>query len=203
MKERITLSQDCAKRALVAFGANVPFGAQRPETTISVAFKALSVRGLPVFKASRLFITPCFPLGAGPDYVNAAASITLRHGMSAQDVLAILHNVEAEFGRDRQHRWAGRTLDIDLLALGDSVFPDPDTHAHWRNLPFRDQLRLAPEQLILPHPRLQDRAFVLVPLADVAPDWVHPLLGLSVTEMLAKRPAEEIATVRVLDDVAE
>jgi 2-amino-4-hydroxy-6-hydroxymethyldihydropteridine diphosphokinase len=62
-------------------------------------------------------------------------------------------------------------------------------------LPPEDQARLAPDRLILPHPRLQDRAFVLVPLADVAPDWRHPLSGLSVDQMLQALPAEDVAAV--------
>ena len=156
--------------------------------------------GLPVATQSRLYRTPCFPRGAGPDYVNAAAGLTRRHDMTGEEVLAILHRVERAHGRARARRWAGRTLDLDLLALGGSVLPDAQTQAHWRNLPFRDQLRLAPDGLVLPHPRLQDRAFVLVPLAEVAPDWVHPLTGLSVMQMLALRPADEVATVTPLPD---
>jgi len=171
--------------------------------TIFVAYKALAELGLPVFQASRLFRTPCFPVGAGPDYINAAACVTLRHGMTAAGVLAILHAVETRFGRARQGRWAGRTLDIDLLAMDDSVLPDAETQTWWRNLVLRDQLRLAPDTVILPHPRLQDRGFVLVPLAEVAGGWVHPVLGLSVAEMLAARPAAEVATVIPLTEEGE
>lgn len=91
-----------------------------------------------------------------------------------------------------------RTLDIDLVALGDSVLPDADTQDAWRSMPPEVQARSAPDRLILPHPRLQDRAFVLVPLADVAPDWVHPRTGQTVAQMLAALPAADVAEVKPL-----
>ncbi len=91
-----------------------------------------------------------------------------------------------------------RTLDIDLLAMGDSVLPDTKTQDSWRALAPEAQIRTTPDQLILPHPRLQDRAFVLVPLADVAPDWVHPRTGLTVLQMLDALPAADREAVKPL-----
>jgi len=185
-------------QALIALGGNLPFEGDAPEVTLPKACAALADEGLAIQSISRLYRTPCFPAGAGPDYVNAAAVVSVPSGTGAGTVLAALHAVEARFGRERLQRWGMRTLDIDLLAFGDSVQPDPATQDHWRNLPPAAQAREAPGQLILPHPRLQDRAFVLVPLADVAPDWVHPRTGLTVRQMLAALPLSDRDAVKSL-----
>ena len=111
-------------------------------------------------------------------------------------MLALCHRIEAEMGRVRKKRWGQRVIDIDLLASGDTVLPDRETLRHWMELPLARQMEEAPEQLILPHPRLHERGFVLVPLADVAPDWVHPVLGLSVKQMRDRLDPEEITAIR-------
>jgi 2-amino-4-hydroxy-6-hydroxymethyldihydropteridine diphosphokinase len=176
---------------LVALGANLPFEGDAPSETLWKTAEVLSREGLSLLGLSRFFATPCFPAGAGPDYVNAAAVLQGDEEDDLASTLARLHAVEARFGRKRAQRWGMRTLDIDLLAMGDSVFPDATTQDRWRLMPPEAQIRTTPDQLILPHPRLQDRAFVLVPLADVAPDWVHPRTGLSVRQMLAALPAAD------------
>jgi 2-amino-4-hydroxy-6-hydroxymethyldihydropteridine diphosphokinase len=184
--------------ALVAFGANLPALSRPPAETIRTALAELVKSGHGLAAVSRFYATPCFPAGAGPDYVNAAAALRVSADVTPRMLLDDLHRIEAAMGRTRGRRWAGRTLDIDLLAWGDSVLPDAATQDAWRLLPPDEQARRAPDRLILPHPRLQDRAFVLVPLADVAADWVHPRLHRSVAEMLAARPEDERDAVKPL-----
>ena len=186
------------KVALLAFGANLPLEGVLPDQTILSAVQAFPNVNLAVPQLSRLFSTPCFPAGAGPDYVNAAALLQVGTGLSADALLARLHQIEAMFGRKRETRWGMRTLDIDLLALGDQVLPDLETQSHWRDLDPLLQAAAAPDRLILPHPRLQDRAFVLMPLADIAPEWCHPVLRLTVAQMLAALPAAELVDMQPL-----
>jgi 2-amino-4-hydroxy-6-hydroxymethyldihydropteridine diphosphokinase len=187
-----------SEQLLVAFGANLPFEGEPPDRTLRDAAAALPEEGLHLRALSRLFATPCFPAGAGPDYVNAAALLEAEGPVDLASVLAALHRVEARFGRARAQRWGMRTLDLDLLAMGDSVLPDAETQDRWRLLPPEAQVRTTPDRLILPHPRIQDRAFVLVPLADVAPDWVHPRTGRSVRQMLDALPAADRDAVKPL-----
>lgn len=187
-----------AKLALVAIGGNLPSSAGPPDATIRAAIRRLiRLPGVSLISLSRFWQTPAFPAGSGPDYVNAALS--LQTLISPDELLSALHRIEQELGRVREGaRWQARGIDLDLLAYGDVVLPDAARHDAWRGLPEERRAETAPATLILPHPRLQERGFVLVPLAEVAPAWRHPRLGLSVAQMLAVLPAAARADIRPL-----
>lgn len=178
----MTSDQPC----LIAAGANMPSAAGGPAETVAAALRRLSEEGCHVTAVSGFYRTPAFPPGSGPDFVNAAAVLRVEEPPEA--VLARLHAAEEAFARRRDARWGPRTLDLDLIAIGDAVLPDAATHAEWRGLDAAQQQSRTPDRLILPHPRMQARAFVLVPLADVAPGWRHPVLGHTVAQMVASLP---------------
>ncbi|WP_138497526.1 2-amino-4-hydroxy-6-hydroxymethyldihydropteridine diphosphokinase [Nostoc sp. PA-18-2419] len=97
-----------------------------------------------------------------PDYLNGC--ITLQVEILPQELLENLLAVEQQFGRVRQERWGPRSLDLDLLLYDDLIVDTPN--------------------LQIPHPRMRDRAFVLVPLAEIASDWVEPVSGYVIKELL-------------------
>jgi 2-amino-4-hydroxy-6-hydroxymethyldihydropteridine diphosphokinase len=196
MNTQLSKRTEHCERALIAFGANQHHGQRSPAASVKAAIAALEDARLQLCRASALYVTPSFPPGSGPDFVNGCAEYSTDY--APQELLARLLQVEAGLGRDRRERWGARIIDLDLLALGDRVLPDADAFRRWQDLPLERQMREAPEELILPHPRLQDRAFVLVPLADVAPGWRHPVLGRTVGEMLEALPEADRAGIRRL-----
>lgn len=155
---------------LVAIGANLPSrdGASPLATCRDAAVVLDAVPGLRLRGLSRWWRTAPVPPSSQPDYVNGVALLAGRADPAT--LLAALHAIEARHGRQRGAPNAARSLDLDLIAVDGLVRDAPDP--------------------ILPHPRAHERAFVLAPLADVVPDWVHPRLGLSVAALLAGLPAQ-------------
>ncbi|MBI1244187.1 MAG: 2-amino-4-hydroxy-6-hydroxymethyldihydropteridine diphosphokinase [Alphaproteobacteria bacterium] len=151
---------------LVALGANLPSEAGEPAQTLRAAMDALDAAGLRVARRSRIFESPPWPPSDQPWYANAVVQLDTRLAPAA--LLDRLHAIERAFGRVRTVPNAARALDLDLLDYDGIVNPGP-----------------AP---ILPHPRMRERAFVLLPLADVAPDWHHPADGTGIATLVAALP---------------
>ncbi|WP_368417005.1 2-amino-4-hydroxy-6-hydroxymethyldihydropteridine diphosphokinase [Falsiroseomonas sp.] len=166
---------------LVAIGANLPGpdGAPARETCRRAAAALDALPGFRLRALSRWFATaPVPPTPGVPDYINGVALLAPRLGAAEPQpagLLAALQGIEAAFGRVRPYPNAPRTLDLDLLDLGGLVRQGPDP--------------------VLPHPRMQARGFVLAPLCDIAPGWVHPVLGLTAAGLLAGLPPQGVRPV--------
>jgi 2-amino-4-hydroxy-6-hydroxymethyldihydropteridine diphosphokinase len=150
--------------------------------TINRALDRLSELGIDVQRVSSLYRTR--PVGPQdqPWYVNAVAKVKVK--LPPWRLLAVLKGVEREAGRHRGRRWGPRPLDIDLLDYGGLV----------RGWPAETRR----SRLVLPHPEMHHRPFVLVPLLEVAPRWRHPVLRLSAPALLAQLPRHG-TEVRALD----
>lgn len=157
---------------IVALGANLPSRFGSPERTLRKALEALNDAGVRILNASSIWLTAPVPVSDQPWYRNMAVSVET--AKSPYELLETLQAIEARFGRVRTVRNAPRLLDLDLIAYGDAILDRPE--------------------LIVPHPRMHRRAFVLLPMREVAPDdWLHPVLGLSLDELIANLPAGQEA----------
>ncbi len=160
--------------ALIAIGANLPgYGGNAPIETCRAAAAALDgLCGLRLAALSRWYETePVPPMPGAPRFVNGVARLE-GEGADPAALLAALQALEEKAGRQRPYPNAPRTLDLDIVAIDDLVRSVPDP--------------------VLPHPRAHLRRFVLQPLSDVAPGWVHPLLGATVEALLAGLPREDL-----------
>ncbi|WP_179380062.1 2-amino-4-hydroxy-6-hydroxymethyldihydropteridine diphosphokinase [Jannaschia marina] len=183
--------------AIVALGANSGMNFAANARQIARAARALPGR---VRIMSKIYRTPAWPPGAGPDFANAV--MVLETGLAPRPLLGALHGIEAARGRRRRRRWEARVLDLDLLAHGGTIAPDAVTLRNWIALDPATQAQRAPTDLILPHPRLQDRGFVLLPLAEILPGWRHPLTGRSAAAMAAALPARARVRIRPVGRVS-
>ncbi len=147
---------------LIGLGGNLPSSAGAPVATFAAALARLEAAGVTVVARSPWYESAPVPASDQPWFVNGVVQVATQLGPA--ELLALLHQIEADFGRLRHAPNAARTLDLDLLAYDELIQKD---HAP-----------------ILPHPRLHERAFVLLPLADIAPAWRHPVAGVTPAAMI-------------------
>ena len=157
----------------IGLGANLEhptYGA--PQRVLEAALDELARRGVAVRRVSPWYRTAPVPASDQPWYVNAVAEVAT--DLPADRLLALMHEVEDVYGRVRSVPNAARLIDLDLLDFHGEIAPG------------------GPGQAILPHPRLGGRAFVLRPLADLAPAWRHPQTGAAIQALLAALPPGQV-----------
>ncbi len=172
---------------LIGLGANLPHPEHgAPESTLTAALERISARGIRIVAQSGWYVSPPFPpsLSQQPWFVNGVIAVETTD--EPDRLLQTLHEIEWSFGRVRQARWAPRWIDLDLLAYDDRLAPASGVHG-------------TPE---LPHPRMAERAFVLLPLREIAPDWRHPVSGATAAELLARADGAGVAPLMAEKEVA-
>jgi len=156
----------------IGLGANLPhptYGS--PMDTLKAALNELTRRGVDVRQLSPWYRSAPVPASEQPWFDNAVVEVAT--DLPADRLLAVLHEVEEIFGRARSTPNAARLIDLDLLDFRGEIAPE------------------GPGKATLPHPRLAARAFVLRPLADLAPDWRHPVSGISIGELSRALPPDQ------------
>jgi 2-amino-4-hydroxy-6-hydroxymethyldihydropteridine diphosphokinase len=153
--------------SFIAMGSNVAGRFASPAEAVEAAIAALQATEITMISRSRLYRSVAWPDPADPEFINAV--IAVETSLAPDALLARLHGVEAEFGRERRQMNAPRTLDLDIVD-------------------FAGRVSTFGESPILPHPRLADRAFVLLPLAEIAPDWRHPVTGVPIGDLIRALP---------------
>ncbi len=146
---------DLDEAVVVAMGGNLDVEGRGVQAVLDAAYDRLWTEGLEPYARSRWWRSAAWPDPSQPAYLNGVALVHTQH--DPWSVMRALQRIEAAFGRRRSAPNAPRTLDLDLIAYGRMVIDEPG--------------------LILPHPRAADRRFVMGPLAEIAPDWRHPVLG--------------------------
>ena len=155
---------------LIGIGGNLDsarFGP--PRDTLSAALAALTAERIRILTRSGWYRTEPVPQSDQPWFVNAVVSLATE--LSAKDLLTVLQTTERHFGRIRGEPNGPRILDLDILDYQGEV--------------------MNATSLVLPHPRLHERRFVLMPIAEIAPDWRHPILGLTAAQLLARLSSEQ------------
>ncbi len=149
-------------RSFLGLGSNEG----EPFRQIESALSELSQRGVPVVRTSSLYRTE--PVGGPPQdwYANAVTEVAFEG--EPEELLGVCQFIESLHGRKREGKNAPRTLDVDILLVGDRILDSPD--------------------LTIPHPRFRERRFVLVPMVEVAPDFADPISGLTMRELLSRCP---------------
>ena len=157
----------------IALGANLPSRFGTPAETLQAAKAAMVQAGIKIVAESSVWLTAPVPYDPNvPDYHNSV--IAIETDLMAEALLELLLSVEADFGRVRTFKNAPRLLDLDLIA-------------------YHDEIIRKREKLIVPHPRMDDRAFVILPLQEIAPDWVHPVAQKTVNELVLALPEDQEA----------
>lgn len=150
----------------VALGANLPsadYGS--PRATLEAALTLLAREDLSILQRSSWWQSGPQPASDQPDFVNGV--IELDTALPPAELLVVLHRIESACGRVRQQRWEARILDLDLID-------------------YRGERRAGEGgNPVLPHPRLSERLFVLLPLQEIVPFWRHPVSGVGLTELIS------------------
>ena len=174
------------KLCWLALGSNLPYRGMEPLQVIDAAITALQDAGLDQVKVSGFYRTEPVPKSDQADFINCV--LTSKTDYNALEILNICQLIEQSFGRDRSTRWGARTLDIDIINYDHQIIPSIE---EWRAAAEAVDANSELPKLVLPHPCMHKRAFVLQPLCDLVPGWWHPVCSRTAADLLSQQPEQD------------
>ena len=142
---------------------------------------------------SKWYISSSFLDKREPVYLNVG--LKFNSNLEPLQLLKLTSLLERKYERKREGRWKPRTCDIDIILCDQLILPNKSNFERWLKLDLAEQKKLTPRELILPHPRLQERSFFLKPLIDLQPNWIHPFLKQKAKEMLDSLPSDDLQSI--------
>ena len=183
---------------VVVLGSNLPSKFGNSAQTLKKCIDEIrSYYSIQFLMESNWYSSSSFVDEREPRYVNVG--IRFSTNLKPIDLLNYTSSLENKYGRKRERRWEPRTCDIDILLCDQLILPSNSHFEKWFKLDFSHQITLSPNELIIPHPRLQERTFFLKPLNDLQPDWIHPFLGIKAKEMLDSLPLNELENIQEIN----
>ena len=172
--------------SIIGMGSNQDYRGKTPIKILNEVKDRMIDRGIIINYQSVYYQSPAFPDATKPDFTNCVVEADFDG--TPDQLLREIQRIEHQLGRNRNERWGQRTCDLDILGIDNLVLPSIRKFKYWASLDFSLQLNSVPNELIIPHPRIQDRAFVLKPLVSIMPNWRHPVFLKTASEMLEMLP---------------
>jgi len=173
------------KKYLIALGSNLEKQNLSKLEIINTALGYFSHVNIILIKLSSFWESRSYPDRSQPNFINAVTEV--HSELNPYQILHELKIIEKKMGRKNKTRWGNRVLDLDIIGSGSTILPNNSEFNKWLKMPLQKQIKIQPNELILPHPRIQDRLFVLKPLDEVDPLWTHPVLNKTPLELINRK----------------
>ena len=182
----------------IALGSNLETENMTRLEILNKALEYLPMFSISLSKVSSFWESKSYPNKNQPNFINAVSEV--QSVLTPCQILCSLKKIEIILGRKINSRWGSRVLDLDLLAAGSLILPNLRTFNRWLKMPLEEQVKNQPNKLILPHPRIQDRLFVLKPLSEIDPSWIHPVLNKKPYELIDQNNWNKESLLSLVDN---
>ena len=182
----------------IALGSNLETENMDRLEILNKALEYFPMFSISLVKVSSFWESKSYPNKNQPNFINAVSEV--QSILNPHQTLCSLKKIEIILGRKVNSRWGSRVLDLDILASGSLILPNLRIFNRWLKMPLQHQIQNQPNQLILPHPRIQDRLFVLKPLSEIDPSWIHPVLNKKPYELIDQNNWNKESLLSLVDN---